>query len=462
MASAGTTSEGRRRALASTTLALMLALGACSTASPSATSSGQGSTPPQESALASPPASELPAENASPRIAVSGEHACALPGDGTIKCWGLNYYGELGNGTQTDPSIPAGDTLPLDAVTVLAGPGNTDPLTDVTAIGTGLRHTCAVLADTTVKCWGWNSSIDEPTAITGAGGQVGDGTTTDRLTPVTVIAAAGSTDPLTGVRAVAAGWFHTCALMLDTTVKCWGTNEEGQLGDGTTTNRTAPVTVIAAVGTTSPLSGVTAIAAGDLRTCALLVDTTVTCWGWNYISQLDPAAGPGVDVVAVPVDDSAGGPLSGVTAIAVAGGFTQDVGGFLACALMNTPSVKCWGANDNGSLGDGTTTSSLTPVDVVGLPGPVTAITGGCALLADTTVSCWPNFDADGQLVNAPALVMDAEGSTTPLTGVTTLALGNFQRCAIVEDGSVTCWSSSGVPPTTVPGLVITAPQTGP
>jgi hypothetical protein len=167
-----------------------------------------------------------------------------------------------------------------------------------------------------------------------------------------------------------------------------------------------------------------------------------------------------VDVVAVPVDDSAGGLLSGVTAIAVAGGFTQDVGGFLACALMTSQGVKCWGANDNGSLGDGTTTSSLTPVDVVGLPGPVTAITGGCALLADTTVSCWPNFDAAGQLVNGPAVVMDAEGSATPLTGVTTIALGNFQRCAILVDGSVKCWSSSGVPPTTLPGLLITEPAT--
>lgn len=391
---------------------------------------------------------------------MSGEHACALPGNGTVACWGLNYYGELGDGTRTDSSIPAGDTLPLDAVTVIAGPGSTDPLTDVTAIGVGLRHTCAVLADTTVRCWGWNSTINEPTAITGNGGQVGDGTTIDRLTPVTVIAGAGSTDPLTGVRSVAGGWFHTCALMLDATVKCWGTNEQGQLGDGTTTNRTAPVTVIAATGSTSPLSNVTAIAAGDLRTCALLADTTVMCWGWNYVSQLsNPGSEPSVDAVAVPVDDVATGEmLTGVTAIAVAGGFTQDVGGFLACALMRTQTVRCWGANDNGSLGDGTLTSSLTPVDVVGLPRAVTGITAGCALLADTTVTCWPNFDADGQVVNAPALVMDADGSTTPLTGVTSMALGNYQRCAILADGTVTCWASDGVAPTTVPRLVITAP----
>jgi alpha-tubulin suppressor-like RCC1 family protein len=377
-----------------------------------------------------------------------------------VRCWGFNYFGELGDGTKTASSVPAPDTLPLVAVTVIAGPGSSTPLKGVTAITAGLRHTCAVLADSTVKCWGWNSTIHEPTAVTGSGGQLGDGTVIDRLAPVTVIAAAGSTDPLSGVQALAAGWFHTCALMVDTTVKCWGTNKEGQLGDGTTTDTTAPVAVIAARGSTAPLSGVMAIASGDFRTCALLADTTVTCWGWKYVSQLsEPNVAPQPDVTPVPVNDSpSGGVLSGVIGIAVAGGFTQDVGGFLACALMSSQRAKCWGANDNGSLGDGTTTNSLSAVDVVGLPGPATAITGGCALLADTTVSCWPSFDANGQLVNAPALLIEARGSTKPLTGVTTLALGDSQRCAILADGSVTCWSATGTSPTTVPGLLITAP----
>jgi alpha-tubulin suppressor-like RCC1 family protein len=377
-----------------------------------------------------------------------------------VRCWGFNYFGELGDGTKTASSVPGSDILPLVAVTVIAGPGSSTPLMGVTAIAAGLRHTCAVLADSTVKCWGWNSTIHEPTSITGSGGQVGDGTVIDRLAPVTVIAAAGSKDPLSGVRALTAGWFHTCALMIDTTVKCWGTNKEGQLGDGTTTDTTAPVAVIAAPGNTTALSGVMAIASGDFRTCALLADTTVTCWGWKYVSALsDPVVGPKPDVTPVPVNDSpSGGVLSGVTGVAVAGGFTQDVGGFLACALMTSQRAKCWGANDNGSLGDGTTTSSLSAVDVVGLPGPATAITGGCALLADTTVGCWPSFDANGQLVNAPTLVVDAKGSTTPLTGVTTIALGNSQRCAILTGGSVKCWSSNGTAPTTVPGLVITPP----
>jgi alpha-tubulin suppressor-like RCC1 family protein len=393
---------------------------------------------------------------------VSGEHACALPGDGTVRCWGFNYYGELGDGTKTPSSVPPGDTLPLVTVTVITAAGSSTPLTGVTTIAAGLRHTCAVLTDSTVRCWGWNSTIHAPTGspIAGSGGQVGDGTVIDRLAPVTVIASAGSTEPLTGAQALAAGWLHTCALMIDTTVKCWGTNTDGELGEGTTTDTPAPVAVIAAPGSTSPLSGVMAIAAGDFRTCALLADTTVTCWGWKGIfPPIDPNVAPKPDVTPVPVNDSpSGGVLSGVTAIAVAGGYTQNVGGFLACALMTSQRAKCWGANDYGELGDGTTTSSLSAVDVVGLSGPATAITGGCALLADTTISCWPSLDANGQHVNAPAPVVEAKGSTTPLTGVTTIAAADSQRCAILTGGSVKCWTRFGTAPTTVPGLVITTP----
>jgi len=98
-------------------LAVMLVLDACSTASPSASAGNQPGASSQVAASTSP----SPPQHPSPQIAVSGEHACALPGNGTVKCWGLNYYGELGDGTQTDPNTPAGDTLPLDTVTVIAG-----------------------------------------------------------------------------------------------------------------------------------------------------------------------------------------------------------------------------------------------------------------------------------------------------------------------------------------------------
>ena len=265
-----------------------LLLAACAsplTLSPTQTPTVPGST----ASSAASGTGQVPSSTALSPIAVGGTHACALPGDGTVKCWGDNSYGQLGNGFRTDPNAPAGDTV-APAVTVLASPGSTSPLSGVVGIAAGLGHTCALLAEGTVKCWGWNSRIDNPVAITGSGGQLGDGTTTDRLTPVTVIAGSGSTRALSGVRAITAGWFHTCALLVDGTVKCWGTNWQGQIGDGTGKDGlapvTAPVTVIAASGSTSALSGVTAIAAGDLRTCALLADGTVRCWGWHYVSGL--------------------------------------------------------------------------------------------------------------------------------------------------------------------------------
>ncbi|MBL8055523.1 MAG: hypothetical protein JNK29_02440, partial [Anaerolineales bacterium] len=144
-----------------------------------------------------------------PRLAAGIGHTCALTADGGVKCWGANGDGQLGDGT----------TLNQGAPVAVAG------LTSgVTAVATGWRHTCALTAAGGVKCWGWNDY-----------GQLGDGTTTNRLTPVDV---AGLTS---GVTALAAGNTHTCALTAAGGAKCWGYNLFGQLGDGTTTNRLTPV-----------------------------------------------------------------------------------------------------------------------------------------------------------------------------------------------------------------------------
>jgi alpha-tubulin suppressor-like RCC1 family protein len=235
-------------------------------------------------------------------LAAGWEHTCALASGGGVKCWGWNEYGRLGDGTTTDRSTP------VDVVGLASG---------VAAIAAGVEHTCALMDAVHgggVKCWGWDgygqlglgtityrttpvavvglasgaaaiaAGRSHTCALTSGGGvkcwggnwhgRLGDGTTTDRSTPVDVVGL-GS-----GVAALAAGWEHTCALASGGGVKCWGENGYGRLGDGTTTWRSTPVAVVGLA------SGAAAIAAGRSHTCALTSGGGAKCWGWDGDGQL--------------------------------------------------------------------------------------------------------------------------------------------------------------------------------
>jgi alpha-tubulin suppressor-like RCC1 family protein len=180
-------------------------------------------------------------------IAAGWRHTCALLAAGGVKCWGNNHDGQLGNGTEIDSATPV-DVRGLSSGAI--------------AIAARWRHTCALMSSGGVKCWGGNHH-----------GELGDGTRFDRNTPTDVI---GLTS---GAKAIASGWRHICAVLTNGAAKCWGSNHEGQLGDGTGIDRLTPVDV------TTVLQGVTAIAAGGQHTCALM-QGRITCWGENEDGQL--------------------------------------------------------------------------------------------------------------------------------------------------------------------------------
>lgn len=340
-------------------------------------------------------------------VAGGEDHTCALRSDGTVWCWGGNLYGQLGQ----PASNPSYATRPLQVPSggVLA-----------TAVVTGYSHTCAITADRTLWCWGANTS-----------GQLGNGQTVGSSVPVQVMTDADR--PLENVVRAAAGRSHTCALTDAGAVYCWGSNFSGQLGNGTNTDQH----YAAALPTLS--SSVADLSAGEYHACALKVDGTAWCWGSNTYGQVGVTGG-GNETLPVSVDwgtsvppmlisvscgesftcvaSSAGaaycfgnniygqlgngGSVSSSRPVTVS--LTDPVqgvagGGSHACAVLQNGSLQCWGMNLYGQLGDGTQTQRTSPVPVLNLAG-ANRMDGGkrhtCAV-ADGKLFCW-GANSQGQV----------------------------------------------------------------
>ena len=341
------------------------------------------------------------------QAASSFNHTCAIYGSGGLHCWGQNFSGQLGDGTTTNSPIP------------VVVPG----LTGVTAVSAGRVHTCAI-AQGVVKCWG-----------DGADGQLGNGTTNSSPTPVPVV---GLTTVTIQAVALAVGANFSCAQMQNvvtgaSTVRCWGGNSVGQVGNGTTTPQVfAPATV-------SGLTGVTHLTAGSYFACAV-TGGTVRCWG----SGNDGQFGNGTTGVSSNVPAAAATGITNATMV--------TAGGSHACAANGTTGdAWCWGDRSFAQVGNGTRVRSdpiLTPYYFgAGFrPTRIFAGNAGTCAIVSGQAFCWGKNTA-GEVGNAgvgiSAFVLSPVAVTGQSSGVATMAAGLDHTCAISTAGAISCWGDN-------------------
>jgi alpha-tubulin suppressor-like RCC1 family protein len=329
-------------------------------------------------------------------VGAGGEYTCVRLPDGTVQCTGRNQFGQHGNGTLNDSS----------ALEPVSG------ITTATRVAAGDEYACALLADGTARCWGLGES-----------GQHGNGTF-GTFTPGNVPVAVSG---LTGAITLATGYGHACALLPDATMRCWGENREGQLGNGTTADPGTPQAVAV-----NGISGATAFSTGAYHTCAVLGSGSLRCWGRNGNAQLGNGT---YTSSSTPVQ------VNGITtAVSVSGG------GGHTCAVLSDATVRCWGENDFGQLGNGTTAGSTTPVPVSGLTGVVSVSAGWrhtCALLADGGVRCWGQ-NQFAQLGDGTTTSRTTPVPVSGITSATAITAGWWHHsCALLGDGTVRCWGDN-------------------
>jgi len=402
-------------------------------------------------------------------------HTCAILDNNTVKCWGRNGFGQLGLGGiahRGNDANEMGDNLP----TVDLGTNRT-----ARSISTGSYHTCALLDNYTVKCWGYNSN-----------GQLGKGDTTTRGNTANDMG-----DNLTIIdlgtnrtaRSITSGQYHSCVILDNVTIKCWGLNAEGELGLGDTTNRGDAANQmgdnlpVVSLGTNRSARS---IATGGFHNCVILDNGTSKCWGRNGSGQLGAgdiaSRGDGSNEMGDNLATLSLGTNRTARAITAGGGTT--------CALLDNGSLKCWGQNTDGQLGlgdalargDGANemgdnlsaiklgksknkiaTNSLKPIgdsspelfEQSGETNSTTFVAGAnytCAILDNGSVKCWGQNDV-GQLglgnINNRGDAVSEMGDSLPVVDLGTnrtarsLAAGGDRTCAILDNGTVKCWGSN-------------------
>ena len=332
-------------------------------------------------------------------LATGFNHACAVLPVGTVWCWGWNNRGQLGNlalGTQDQSTTPV----------------QVDTITNVTSVSLGYEHSCALLGNSTVWCWGANSY-----------GQLGNNDTATSVAPVQV-------SNITTATSIALGTYHSCALLADETVWCWGNNFNSRLGHGGTDQSNVPVQV-------SNITGVESIALGNAHSCAVKTNDGVWCWGFNGEGQLGNG---NKDTQATPVQ------------IATADDDVKSIaaGDDHSCAVSRNGTVHCTGNGVNGELGNGGGVNSLVavPVSFIGLGvfEPATSVSCGdehsCSVLDNGDVMCWGKWDS-GRLGNNGTQNKLVPVQVTGITTARVVALGGAHSCAELRNGTVWCWGGN-------------------
>lgn len=362
---------------------------------------------------------------------VSGTYRTCGILSGNVYCWGTNQYGQLGNGTTIDSLTPV---KVMKESGVLAGK-------QVTDMFAAQWHNCALSAGE-VYCWGRNNR-----------GQLGDGTTTDRSKPVKV----GGL--LTGktVTTVGGTYDSSCAIA-DGKIYCWGYNQYGTVGADTTTTYYSTPTAVAIIANGLPSTyNATALTSGSRSTnmCAI-ADGHAYCWGENNAGQIGNGTAPSATIYEAPLAVYTAGVLSGKTVTAIAqDGYSPAMSSsapFAHVCVVANSALYCWGENNYGQLGNGSTTDSIVPVAVSTsgvlsgktIVGVISGIPHSCALSSLGKVYCWGG-NSSGQIGDntnttrtTPVSVYEEAGALLNAT-VTTIGGGANRGCATANEKSY-CW----------------------
>jgi alpha-tubulin suppressor-like RCC1 family protein len=404
-------------------------------------------------------------------VSAGGSHTCALLANASLQCWGENKFGQVGNGERPISKKPIAVPGIAGASAVGAGqrstcvnqlnqqnetfclgdnefgqigngtnlatstPSFVGGTTGATGLTVGRFHACAIVAGG-LKCWGNNGH-----------GQLGNGTNNNIATTSVAVKAATGPGELSGAKSVSAGQNHTCAVLTNQSVLCWGDESVGQLGNNS--NESDKMLPVSANGLSSDI-----VSSGETHTCSLLSSTGgVSCWGNNESGQLGAESPSPKSLVPL-------APVSGVDAVVL------SAGGKHSCVILaTTNSVKCWGSNAFGQMGVTPISDSRNPLpntvfnsagNALIASSTAQSITAGpkhtCVILPDGKVNCWGDNEF-GQLGNGttnatstPGFVKDSLG-TGDLTGVIAISASGSDEieegshtCAIMSDRTMQCW----------------------